>query len=54
MNKVFVKTKNVKNFVSLMEEVKQLTNNIHKIILVYGEYGLGNSETIKWWTFKND
>ena len=54
MNKVFVKTKNVKNFVSLMEEVKQLPNNIPKIILVYGEYGLGKSETIKWWTFKND
>ena len=54
MNKVFVKTKNVKNFVSLMEEVKQQPNNIPKIILVYGEYGLGKSETIKWWTFKND
>lgn len=54
MNKVFVKTKNVKNFVSLMEEVKELPNNIPKIILVYGEYGLGKSETIKWWTFKND
>ncbi len=54
MNKVFVRTKNVKNFVSLMEEVKQLPNNIPKIILVYGEYGLGKSETIKWWTFKND
>lgn len=54
MNKVFVKTKNVKNFVSLMEEVRQLPNNIPKIVLVYGEYGLGKSETIKWWTFKND
>ena len=54
MNKVFVKTKNVKNFVSLMEEATQLPNNIPKIILVYGEYGLGKSETIKWWTFKND
>ena len=37
-----------------MEEVKQQPNNIPKIILVYGEYGLGKSETIKWWTFKND
>ena len=54
MNKVFVRTKNVKNFVSLMEEVKQLSDNIPKILLVYGEYGLGKSETIKWWTFKND
>ena len=47
MNKVFVRTKNVKNFVSLMEEVKQLPNNIPKIILVYGEHELGKSETIK-------
>ena len=54
MNKVFVRTKNVKNLVSLMEEVKQLSDNIPKILLVYGEYGLGKSETIKWWTFKND
>ena len=54
MNKVFVKTKNVKNFVSLMEEVKQLPNNIPKIILVYGEHGLGKSQTIQWWADKND
>ena len=54
MNKVFVRTKNAKKFVALMEEVKQLPANIPKIVLVYGEYGLGKSETIKWWTFKND
>ena len=54
MNKVFVRTKNVKKFVALMEEVKQLPTNIPKIVLVFGEYGLGKSETIKWWTFKND
>lgn len=44
MNKVFVKTKNVKNFVSLMEEVKQLPNNIPKIILVYESMGLVNQK----------
>ena len=54
MNKVFVRTKNVKKFVALMEEVKQLPVNIPKIVLVFGDYGLGKSETIKWWTFKND
>lgn len=54
MNKVFVRTKNAKKFVALMEEVKQLPANIPKIVLVFGEYGLGKSETIKWWTFKND
>lgn len=54
MNKKFVKTKNVKEFVGFMEELKSLPPNIPKIALVYGEYGLGKSETIKWWTFKND
>ena len=54
MNKKFVKTKNVKEFVVFMEELKSLPPNIPKIALVYGDYGLGKSETIKWWTFKND
>ena len=54
MRKTFVRTKNVKNFVALMEELKTLPPNIPKIALIYGEYGLGKSETIKWWTFKND
>ena len=50
----FVKNKNVKEFIGFMEELKSLPPNIPKIALVYGEYGLGKSETIKWWTFKND
>ncbi len=54
MNKKFVKTKNVKEFVGFMEELKSLPPNIPKIALVYGDYGLGKSETIQWWTFKND
>jgi len=54
MKKTFVKTKNVKNFVALMEEIRNLPLSIPKIALVYGEYGLGKSETIKWWTFRND
>lgn len=54
MRKSFVKTKNVKNFVALMEELKTLPPNIPKIALVYGEYGLGKSETIKHWILKND
>mgnify|MGYP003292532788 CR=1 FL=1 len=54
MKKTFIKTKNVKRFVALMEELQKLPPNIPKIALVYGNYGLGKSETIKWWTFKND
>lgn len=54
MNKTFIRTKNVVNFVSLMNELQNLPPNIPKMALVYGDYGLGKSETIKWWTFKND
>ena len=54
MKKAFVKTKNVKKFVALMSELQELPPNIPKIALVFGDYGLGKSETIKWWTFKNE
>lgn len=54
MKKVFVKTKNVKNFVALMSELQNLPPNIPKMALVYGDYGLGKSETIQWWCFRNN
>ena len=42
MKNVFVKTKNVKNFVTLMDKLQKLPPNIPKLALVYGEHGLGN------------
>lgn len=54
MKKTFIKTKNVKRFVSLMSELQKLPSNIPKIALVYGEHGLGKSQTIQWWADKND
>ena len=54
MKKVFVKTKNVKRFITLMEELQKLPPNIPKLALVYGEHGLGKSNAIQWWTDKND
>ena len=54
MKNAFVKTKNVKNFVSLMDELKKLPFNIPKMALVFGDYGLGKSQTIQWWVDKND
>lgn len=54
MKKVFVKTKNVKKFVSLMEKLQKLPPNITKLALVYGEHGLVKSQTIQWWADKND
>ena len=53
MKKVFIKTKNVKKFYSLMEEIQNLPMNIPKFTLVYGEPGLGKSETVMKWAFQN-
>lgn len=54
MKRTFIKTKNVKRFVSLMEELQKLPPNIPKLALVYGEHGLGKSQTIQWWADKNN
>ena len=54
MKKTFIRTKNVKQFVSLMDELQKLPPNIPKMALVYGEHGLGKSQTIQWWADKND
>lgn len=50
----FITTKNVKKFAALMAELKNLPPNIPKMALVYGEPGLGKSETITKWAFNND
>lgn len=54
MKRTFIRTKNVKRFVGLMEELQKLPPNIPKLALVYGEHGLGKSQTIQWWADKND
>lgn len=54
MKKNFIKTKNVKKFTALMDELQKLPPNIPKLALVYGSHGLGKSQTIQWWADKND
>lgn len=54
MKRTFIKTKNVKRFIALMEELQTLPYNIPKIALVYGDYGLGKSQMIQWWVDKNN
>lgn len=54
MNKTFIKTRNVKRFVALMDELQKLPSNIPKLALVYGEHGLGKSQAILWWATRND
>lgn len=48
MNKIFVKTQNVKGFIGLVENLINKPNNIPKMGLVYGEPGLGKSQTAIW------
>ena len=45
MNKIFVKTKNVKGFINLIYSLKNKPDNISKIGLIYGEAGLGKTKT---------
>lgn len=54
MKKVFVKTQNVKNFISLMNSLGNKPEGIPKMALVYGEPGLGKSRTALWLAGQND
>jgi len=54
MKRVFVKTKNVKGFIGLVENLLSKPANIPKMGLVYGEPGLGKSQTALWSACKYD
>lgn len=54
MRKNFVRTQNVKNFISLMNSVQNKPEGVPKMALVYGEPGLGKSRVALWWAVKND
>ena len=54
MKRAFIKTQNVKRFITLMEELKKLPPNIPKLAMVYGEHGLGKTHSVIWWATRND
>lgn len=54
MNRIFVKTTNVKNFIGLVENLINKPKNIPKMGLVYGDPGLGKSQTALWLACKYD
>ena len=54
MSKIFVKTNNVRNFIGLVENLQNKPKNIPKMGLVYGEPGLGKSQTALWLACKYD
>lgn len=54
MKKVFVKTNNVKRFITMMNNLQNRAEGVPGMGLIYGEPGLGKSQAINWWTFKNN
>ena len=46
MKKTFVRTQNVKNFISLINSLQNKPDGVPKMALVYGEPGLGKSRTV--------
>lgn len=54
MHKLFVKTRNVKNFIGLMNNLIDKSNEVPKMGLVYGDPGLGKTQTAVWWATRND
>lgn len=44
MHKLFVKTRNVKNFIDLMNNLIDKSNEVPKMGLIYGDPGLGKIE----------
>lgn len=54
MKNSLIKTKNVKKFISLMDNLQKAPSNVSKMALVYGAFGLGKSQTIMWWVTNND
>ncbi len=54
MKKIFVKTQNVKNFINLVNNLKTRAEGVPGMALVYGEPGLGKTQTILWWAMQNN
>ena len=54
MKRKFVVTQNVKRFVDLMDTLQNAPVNLPNMALVYGDFGLGKSQTIMWWVTNND
>lgn len=54
MKKVFVKTNNVKRFITMMNNLQRRAEGEPGMGLVYGEPGLGKTYAITWWPLQND
>ncbi len=54
MKRVFVKTQNVKHFISAVTRLQDREEEIPGLALIYGKYGLGRTRTAVWWAAQNE
>ena len=54
MRKIFARTQNVKNFITMMNNLQNRADGVPGMALVYGESGLGKTQTILWWALKHN
>jgi len=54
MKKVFVKTSNVKNFISSVTRLQNRQDEVPGMALIYSDPGLGKTKTAMWWVNQND
>ena len=54
MKKVFAKTKNVKNFITVLNNIQNRPEGVPGMALIYGDPGLGKSKTTIWWAVQNN
>lgn len=54
MKSEFVKTTNVKNFITLTNNLINRAEGVPGLALVYGEPGLGKTQVVTWWAANND
>jgi len=54
MRRVFVKTSNVKNFISALTRLQNRQPDIPGMALIYSEPGLGKTKTALWWVAHNE
>ncbi|MEI8129717.1 MAG: hypothetical protein WCG95_08905, partial [bacterium] len=46
MRKIFARTQNVKNFINMMNNLKNRADGVPGMALVYGEPGLGKTQAV--------
>lgn len=54
MRKIFARTQNVKNFINMMNNLQNRAEGVPGMALVYGDPGLGKTQTVLWWALQND